>query len=61
MPAIQPISKSRPQIHIDIFDQPIRQLWAERLDVTEPQLGKAVHLIGRRISTGADHLGKRVE
>lgn len=47
----------RSETHIDMYDAKVRSAWATRLGVSDVQLGKAVRLVGARITTVAGHLG----
>ena len=46
--------------HIQVYDRTDRQLWAQRFGVSEERLRKAVRLVGTRLTTIADYLGRPV-
>jgi hypothetical protein len=43
MPAIQPTATSSAPVPFDIYDASVRQLWTDRVGVTDQRFYKSVH------------------
>ena len=52
--ALDPPTKT----HIDMYDRVVRERWAQHFGVTDERLRKAVRMVGSRVATVTDHLGR---